>query len=423
MTADSNAGNTASRSGDALAGSTTLVDLAPGIFGQVQAGWLVTVETADGLLQIDTGDAGQASIDSIRERTSAPFLAIVFSHGHQRYNLSCREWIIDNVRRHGLAPRVIAHANVLRRQRRYLESNGLQNRIIERQFRYAKGTFDDRVFSFTTPTETFTDSLRITTKDRTIDVLWAPGETDDGIAAWLHEDKILYGGPPCIPFLPNVGSPQRTWRDPIRWADTLDRLAEYPAEMLIREFGPPVKGREEILEYLGSTSAALRWCHRAVVELMNQGYNSHEIVNMIEPPEEVFNKPWLREGYTSIEHVLRDVYRGQFGWWEDLNPTSLHPAHPRDVAREVRAAISDPKAVLAHARELSEAGQLKLALHVVDLLALGDGADELAIEARTLKADLCRKAAAVNTCYVTQSLYLNGADELETRNASVSSGQ
>ena len=44
------------RSQDALAGSHLLVDLAPGIFGQQQAGWLVTIETRDGLVQIDTGD-------------------------------------------------------------------------------------------------------------------------------------------------------------------------------------------------------------------------------------------------------------------------------------------------------------------------------------------------------------------------------
>ncbi len=149
------------------------------------------------------------------------------------------------------------------------------------------------------PTETFTSSLTIETPDRTLDVVWAPSETDDAVAVWLREDRILYGGPACIPFLPNVGSPQRPLRDPVRWADTLDRLACYPSELLIREFGPPLEGRDAIQEYLVSTSAALRWCHTTVVDLMNQGYNSHEIVNMVEYPAEIFDKPWLADGYTS----------------------------------------------------------------------------------------------------------------------------
>ncbi len=409
------------RSGDALAGSSALVELAPGVYGQPQAGWLVTITTGAGLVQIDCGDQAAASMAAIRQRLDDPLHAIVFSHGHQRYNLSAREWVLAAVQRDGRVPRVIAHENVIRRQQRYLESQGLQNRVIERQFRYPRGTFDGRTFEFMAPTETFASSLTIDTPDRTIDVLWAPSETDDAVAVWLREDRILYGGPACIPFLPNVGSPQRPLRDPVRWADTLDRLATYPAEMLIREFGPPLHGREAIEEFLTSTSAALRWCHTTVVDLMNQGYNSHEIVNMVEYPAEIFDKPWLADGYTSRAHVLRDVYRSQFGWWEDQNPTSLNPAHPADVAREVRAAIADPAAVVAHARALAERGEVRVALHVIDLLALGTGSDEITTEARALKAELCRQAAALDTSYVSQSLYLNGADELDRANAGTTS--
>lgn len=405
------------RSDDALAGSNDVVDLGPGIFGQQQAGWLVTVETVDGLVQIDTGDQAAASLAAIRRRTDAPFTDLVFSHGHQRYNLACRDWVVDCVRTTGRVPRVIAHENVARRQRRYLESQGLQNRLLERQFRYPAGSLTGRVFPFTTPTHPFRDSFTIETPGRTIDVVHAPSETDDAVAVWLREDRVLYGGPACIPFFPNVGSPQRPVRDPVRWAETLERLAAYPATVLIREFGEPVEGADAIQEYLRSTAAALRWCHETVVELMNAGCNVAEVVNRVEFPPEIFDRPWLAEGYTSWEHVLRDVYRTQFGWWEDLNPTSLHPADPADVARELRAAITDPGAVLDRARALADAGELKLALHVVDLLALGTGTDDVAVEARALKAELCRAAAASTTSYVTQSLYLNGADELDRLNA------
>jgi uncharacterized sulfatase len=404
------------RAGDALAGSHQLVDLGPGIFGQQQAGWLVTVETADGLVQIDTGDEATASLAAIRSRTDAPFTHIVFSHGHQRYNLACRDWVAAAVQDTGRVPQVVAHANVVRRQARYLESNGLQNRLIERQFRYPPGSLEGRVFPFTRPTHTFTDSLTIATPGRTLEVLWAPSETDDAVAVWFVEDRILYGGPACIPFFPNVGSPQRPLRDPVRWADTLDRLAGYGPERLILEFGEPIDGRDAIGEYLSTTAAALRWCHDTVVALMNEGRNAQEIVNLVDPPAELFDKPWLQEGYTSIEHVLRDVYRSQFGWWEDLNPTSLHPAHPAAVAREVLAAIGDPATVLAHTRHLADAGDWKLALHVIDLLALGEGTDPTTVEARSLKAELCRRAAEATTSYVSQSLYLNGAAELERAN-------
>lgn len=401
------------RADDALAGSNLLVDLAPGIFGQQQAGWLVTIETDGGLVQIDTGDQAPTSLAAIRSRTAAPFTDIVFSHGHQRYNLGARDWVLDCVRTTGRVPRVIGHENVARRQRRYQESNGLQNRLLERQFRYPKGSLDGRQFPFTTPTHTFRDMFVIDAPGRRIEVHHAPSETDDAVAVWLPDDKVLYGGPACIPFFPNVGSPQRPVRDPVRWADTLDRLAKFPAEVLICEFGEPFRGAEAVQEYLASTATALRWCHHTVVELMNEGHNIAEIVNMVEFPQEIFGKPWLMEGYTSLEHVLRDVYRTQFGWWEDLNPTSLHPAHPTDVARELRAAIADPQAVIDRARALMEAGDLQLGLHVIDLLALGTADDPAVAEAKRLKAEMCRLSALANPSYVTQSLYLNGADELE----------
>ena len=72
-------------------------------------------------------------------------------------------------------------------------------------------------------------------------------------------------------------------------------------------------------------------------------------------------------------------------------------------------------------RALSDDGQIALALHVVDLLALGAGSDPATVEARRLKAELCRQAAASNASYVTQSLYLNGADVLERANAETAS--
>ncbi len=402
------------RTDDALAGTHEITEFAPGVIGQQQAGWLITIETSDGLVQIDTGDQAAASIAAIRQRFDKPFAAVVFSHGHQRYNQACREWVSTCVRESGRVPRVIAHANLPRRQRRYQETSGVQNRLIERQFRYPEGSLKGRVFPFTEPTETFTDQLTIVADDRTIDVIWAPSETDDAIAVWLREDRILYGGPACIPFFPNVGSPQRPVRDPLRWADTLDRLGTYPADMLISEFGDPVEGPEAIADYLNSTAVALRWCHKSVISLMNEGHTIAEIVNMVEPAPEIFDRPWLQEGYTSIEHVLRDVYRGQFGWWEDLNPTSLHPAHPHDVAREIREAIGDPSTVLIHARSLAERGEIKLALHVIDLLALDTESSPETDEAKSIKADLCRRAAnELTASYVTQSLYLHGADQLD----------
>jgi uncharacterized sulfatase len=75
----------------------------------------------------------------------------------------------------------------------------------------------------------------------------------------------------------------------------------------------------------------------------------------------------------------------------------------------VLSAITDRGAVLARARELLEAGDPQLALHVVDVLALAPGEEPEVVEARALKADICNALAVDAESFVSQSLYVSTA--------------
>ena len=77
------------------------------------------------------------------------------------------------------------------------------------------------------------------------------------------------------------------------------------------------------------------------------------------------------------------------------------------------SAISDRSAVLARARELADAGDAQLALHVVDLLALAPGDDPDVVAARELKAELCNTRADEVDPYVSRSCYRSSARLLE----------
>ncbi len=70
----------------------------------------------------------------------------------------------------------------------------------------------------------------------------APAETDDATAVWLPQDRLLYGGAATIMSIPNVGTPLRSQRDPMRWARTLDHYITLEPDTLVREFGPEVQG-------------------------------------------------------------------------------------------------------------------------------------------------------------------------------------
>ena len=120
------------------------------------------------------------------------------------------------------------------------------------------------------------------------------------------------------------------------------------------------------------------------------------------------DSPWMRATYGAPEYIVRDLYREENGWW-DRNPTTLHPASPDAAAAAVRSAISDSGAVLERARELADAGDTQLALHVIDLLALDAGEDPDVVEARALKAELCRSRAGEIEPFVSKSCYQSSA--------------
>jgi alkyl sulfatase BDS1-like metallo-beta-lactamase superfamily hydrolase len=131
-----------------------------------------------------------------------------------------------------------------------------------------------------------------------------------------------------------------------------------------------------------------------------------EILHDLDYPDELFDVPWMRPIYGSADYIVRDIFRGETGWW-DRNPTHLHPAHPDQAGSAVLSALENPGAVLHRARELAEQGETQLALHVIDLLALAPEQNREVSEARELKAELCMKLAEEASSFVSQSLYVS----------------
>ncbi|WP_037577474.1 alkyl sulfatase dimerization domain-containing protein [Phaeacidiphilus oryzae] len=422
----------------------TLRTLAPGVHLLGGQGHSLAVETSAGVVLVDTGSSRRMA-ESLHERlrtvTEAPVRWIVYSHGHLGYNYGVPAWLAAAEGRGEPRPTVVAHRNVAARYRRYHETTGLQNTLNRLQFRGTLRTPDRLPLTF--PDQEYEGSLTLHAEGgRTVRLLSAPSETDDVTAVWLPEERLLYGSAAVIHSVPNVGTPLRTQRDPVRWADTLDRLADLRPAVLVPEFGRVLEDPGEIRRMLTGSAAALRWLRRETVARMNRGMTAAEIVNDLDYPAELFGTWWMKPVYGHPEFIVRDIYRSENGWWEDRNPTSLHPAAPAVAATAVASAITDKAGVLARVRELRDAGRLQEALHAVDLLALapaGDGEDgggegdgsgsggsssggsggsgsggggksELAA-ARRLKAELCALLAERASSYISRSVYLAAREE------------
>ncbi len=167
-----------------------------------------------------------------------------------------------------------------------------------------------------------------------------------------------------------------------------------------------------IKRILGTTAQALRYLYVEVIDRTNKGMTDVEILHDITYPPELFELPWMGPSYGCPDYIVRDIYRSENGWW-DRNPTSLHPASPEAAGQAVLDAIGDKQYVLDRVMALKDAGEIQLALHVVDLLALAPGNDPVVMKARALKAELCHLRSKDVPSFVSTNLYLSIADRLE----------
>lgn len=406
-----------------LAGDLAGQTIRPGFHVLPGQGNALAAETDDGVVLVDAGQPRRVAdmVSTLRERTEAPLHAICYSHGHAGYNAGVPEWQRHNAERGDPAPRLVAHANVPRRYDRYRETIDLQLRMGVVQFPGRDGVTLDRMrpsWDLYDPTETFDDTMQVVGGARPVEAIWAPSEVDDAIALWFPADGLLYGGA-ATPgdTIPNIGTPLRTQRFTIRWADTLDRLRALEPAMLVTEFGPVIDDPIAIRERLAKTAEALRWLRAEVVTRMNRGMDEREILADMTYPDAMFDQAWMRPTYGCADYIVRDLYREENGWW-DRNPTTLHPAPPAEAASAVLSAIGDPEAVVARARELADAGETQLALHVIDLVALAPGDEPVVVAARTLKAELCETRAEQVDPYVSRACYRSSARLLGAGSAS-----
>lgn len=130
---------------------------------------------------------------------------------------------------------MVAHERVAHRYARYRETSGRQSYTNSRQFRVACPDPPPQHW-FHLPGQTYATRLVIQGRDRAVQLLHAPGETDDGTAVWVADTRTLYGSNAFIKALPNSGTTYGIQRDVMRWADMLDMFLALDPAVLSPEF-------------------------------------------------------------------------------------------------------------------------------------------------------------------------------------------
>jgi alkyl sulfatase BDS1-like metallo-beta-lactamase superfamily hydrolase len=349
---------------------------------------VIALATDEGLVLSDTSGAltGGAVVKSLRAWSSDPFHTILYTHGHIDHVGGAGAFVADAVERGDRLPRFVGHENLPARFERYNATAGYNTIINTRQF---SGTTkmgiggEQRFLPESTPAPdvTLRDRLGLSVGGLELDLRHAKGETDDHVWGWLPEKRMILTGDLFMWNLPNAGNPQKVQRYPREWAAALREMSSLGAELLVPAHGFPIAGAQRIRTVLDDTAAVLETLVEGTLAMMNAGEPLDAILHTVKVPAELLAKPYLRALYDEPEFVIRNIWR-LYGGWYDGNPSRLKPAPDAELATEVARLAGGTRSLIERSEELSEAGEHRLACHLIEMAVLANPESKRAHGAR-----------------------------------------
>ena len=352
--------------------TTELSEVAPGIAVVEAFSHVVAFATEAGLVLFDTRLELFAPriLKSLRAWSDERVHTIAYTHGHIDHVGGTQAFLEEARERKRPAPRVIGHENLPARFDRYGQTQGYNAAINARQFRGGRllsnpaGGFGPSVW--VRPDTMVRNRLRTRVGGLELEFRHARGETDDHLWAWLPEQQAICAGDFVTWVFPNAGNPQKVQRYPLEWSRALREMASLEAELLLPAHGLPVGGADRIRGLLEDLASGLEILVEGTLRHMNEGASLDRILHAVTLPPSLLEKPYMQPVYDEPEFVIRNVWR-LYGGWYDGNPARLKPAPDAALAAEIAELAGGTRALAKRARELAEAGELRLACHLVEL--------------------------------------------------------
>ena len=268
------------------------------------------------------------------------------------------------------------------------------------------------------PNRTFANRLETEICGVEVELVHAPGETNDQIFVWLPERDALLPGDNIYKAFPNLYSIRGTlYRDVLAWARSIDRMRALRPLHLVPSHTRALSGKDEVYETLTAYRDAIQFVHDQTIQGMNRGLTPDELVQVVKLPPHLAQHPYLQERYGKVEWSVRGIFNGNLGWF-DGDAATLEPVSPEERAAEIASLAGglDGLASAVH-RALAEekyAWAAELATHWMRLEPRSD-------EARKAKAAALRALgsrqlnANARNYYLTQALEIEGVLTIEDR--------
>jgi alkyl sulfatase BDS1-like metallo-beta-lactamase superfamily hydrolase len=402
---------------------------APGVFSAVGYGIAnsIMVVGKTGVVIIDTTDsldeAKKVWAEFAPRAGGKPVVAIIYTHNHNDHISGAAAFPLAK------GGKVIAQDGLLREAAKW---NGVAApAIAARAARMygvflPKGTPDGFVSvgigpflstfagggsgGFIPPNLTFDRKLEIRLGGERFVIEHAPGETEDQLFVWLPDRGVLFPGDNIYKAFPNLYTIRGTsYRDPVQWAQSIDRMRGLHAQTLVPSHTRPVVGAGEIEARLTDYRDAIRFTHDQTVRWMNQGLTPDEIVQKVKLPAHLAADPFLAEHYGTVEWSVRSVVAGYMGWF-DGDAADLSRDAPEVRAREIVALAGGAQPALVQAQKAFDEGRWKWAAELASHVGRADPG--LKKEADALEARAFRQLGFDSVSPNGRNYYLEQAMEL-----------
>jgi uncharacterized sulfatase len=191
----------------------------------------------------------------------------------------------------------------------------------------------------------------------------------------------------------------------------MDLLLSFKPEVLAPGHTKAIFGFQNITTVLGDYRDAIRHVVNETRNGMDAGLTIDDLAHSVKLPENLANKPHLREYYGRVDFAVRAYFVGTMGWF-DGNPTSLSSLSPRDEAERFIKLAGGPDKVKNEVDTARSTGDYQWALQLIDrLICSTEDTNDL----DKLKAKILRQHAVSQINCPTRHYYIQCAKELENK--------
>ena len=214
--------------------------------------------------------------------------------------------------------------------------------------------------------------LTLQVGERTFQLISAPeGETVDNIVVWMPNEKVLFTGNTfgpvwlSMPFLNTLrGDKPRLVRT---YLQTLEKVRELGAELVITGHGDPIVGKDRIRADLDKMHAAVSYVRDYTLEGMKAGKAVHELMRDFAFPEGIR----IGDFHGKASWAVKSIWREYAGWFHYEDGTTEMYGVPRSsIDADIAELAGGADSLAGRARAKLAAGQPLEALHLV-AIALG----------------------------------------------------